>query len=42
MKFLPSDKTYHDTITIKACQKQKRQQRIAGFEQRSSPTEHVK
>ena len=41
MKFIPGDKTQPNTVTINTCQKPKRSQRIAGFEQRASLAEHV-
>ena len=41
MKFIPGDKIQPNPVTIKVCQKPKRSQRIAGFEQRASLAEHV-
>lgn len=41
MKFIPGDKSQPNAVTIKVCQKPKRSQRIAGFEQRTSLVEHV-
>ena len=41
MKFIPGDKIQPSIVSIKVCQKPKRSQRIAGFEQRASLVEHV-